>query len=62
MQPPISMMEAPRQHDEAIEGAASAHTGVPVRPRGEGDSRFIVLAVMGGRLVVSRLGSSFQGV
>ena len=41
---PDSMMEALRQHDEAIDGAASAHTGVPVRPRGEGDSRFIVFA------------------
>ena len=39
---PDSMMEALRQHDEAIEGAALDHRGVPVRPRGEGDSRFIV--------------------
>ena len=41
---PDSMMEALRRHDEAIEGAAAAHAGIPVRPRGEGDSRFIVFA------------------
>ena len=39
---PDSMMEALRQHDDAIEGAAEDHGGVPVRPRGEGDSRFVV--------------------
>ena len=39
---PDSMMEAIRQHDEAIEKAALAYHGVPVRPRGEGDSRFVV--------------------
>ncbi len=39
---PDTMMDALRQHDEAIEAAAAAHNGVPVRPRGEGDSRFIV--------------------
>ena len=43
-QAPDSMTEALRQHDEAIEGAATANAGVPVRPRGEGDSRFIVFA------------------
>jgi len=41
---PESMMEAVRQHDEAIEGAAEAHSGIPVRPRGEGDSRFVVFS------------------
>jgi class 3 adenylate cyclase len=41
---PESMMEAIRQHDEAIEGAAENHGGVPVRPRGEGDSRFVVFS------------------
>ena len=39
---PDTMMDALRQHDDAIEAAATAHNGVPVRPRGEGDSRFIV--------------------
>jgi predicted ATPase/class 3 adenylate cyclase len=37
-----SMMEALRQHDAVIEGAAADYNGVPVRPRGEGDSRFVV--------------------
>ena len=41
---PESMMDAIRQHDEAIEGAAGNHGGVPVRPRGEGDSRFVVFS------------------
>ncbi len=41
-QAPDSMLEAIRQHDETIETAVAAHGGVPVRPRGEGDSRFIV--------------------
>jgi len=41
---PESMMEAVRQHDEAIEGAAQEHNGIAVRPRGEGDSRFMVFA------------------
>ena len=39
---PDAMMEALGQHDEAIEQATTAHAGIPVRPRGEGDSRFIV--------------------
>ena len=39
---PDSMMEAIRQHDRAIEEAVEAHNGIPVRPRGEGDSRFVV--------------------
>lgn len=39
---PDTMMEALRDHDDIIEGAALANRGVPVRPRGEGDSRFVV--------------------
>jgi predicted ATPase/class 3 adenylate cyclase len=39
---PDTMMEALRQHDHIIEHAAENSTGVPVRPRGEGDSRFVV--------------------
>jgi predicted ATPase/class 3 adenylate cyclase len=41
---PDAMLEALRQHDEAIEEAVAVHGGIPVRPRGEGDSRFIVFA------------------
>ncbi len=41
---PDSMLQALRQHDEAIEEVVAAHGGIPVRPRGEGDSRFIVFA------------------
>ena len=41
---PDSMMAAIRQHDEAIEETVQAHGGIPVRPRGEGDSRFIVFS------------------
>jgi predicted ATPase/class 3 adenylate cyclase len=41
---PELMLEALRQHDEAIDEAVTAHNGVLVRPRGEGDSRFIVFA------------------
>jgi predicted ATPase/class 3 adenylate cyclase len=43
-QAPDSMMAAIRVHDETIEAAVASHGGVPVRPRGEGDSRFIVFA------------------
>ena len=39
---PDSMMAAIRQHDEEIEGAAEVNNGLPVRPRGEDDSRFVV--------------------
>ncbi len=42
---PDSMIEALRQHDEAIEHSAASHNGIPVRPRGEGDSRFVVFPV-----------------
>ena len=57
---PDTMMDAIRQHDAAIEEAAAAHHGVPVRPRGEGDSRFIVFesapeAVMGAAEMQRRL-------
>jgi predicted ATPase/class 3 adenylate cyclase len=43
-QAPESMLQALRQHDEVIDEAVTAHGGILVRPRGEGDSRFIVFA------------------
>jgi class 3 adenylate cyclase len=46
-QAPDSMLKAMGKHDETIEAAVIAHGGVPVRPRGEGDSRFIVFANAG---------------
>ena len=39
---PELMLEALAQHDEAVVGATNEHGGVTVKPRGEGDSRFIV--------------------
>ena len=39
---PELMLEALAQHDVAVVGAANEHGGVTVKPRGEGDSRFIV--------------------
>ena len=39
---PDSMIEALHQHDRAIDESATAHNGQSVKPRGEGDSRFIV--------------------
>ena len=39
---PNSMMQALHQHDKAIDESATAHNGQSVKPRGEGDSRFIV--------------------
>lgn len=39
---PNSMMEALRLHDEAIGSAVEAHSGLSIKPRGEGDSRFVV--------------------
>jgi predicted ATPase/class 3 adenylate cyclase len=36
------MMRALAQHDEVIDAAVEAHNGVSVKPRGEGDSRFVV--------------------
>ncbi len=44
---PESMMAALNQHDEAIDGAVDAHNGVSVKPRGEGDSRFVVFRQAG---------------
>ena len=39
---PDTMMDALRVHDEIIDAASAANDGVAVKPRGEGDSRFIV--------------------
>jgi len=39
---PDTMMEAIQQHDSTIDEAIEAFGGVNVKPRGEGDSRFIV--------------------
>ncbi len=39
---PDSMMGALNQHDEVIDAAVQGHGGVSVKPRGEGDSRFLV--------------------
>jgi class 3 adenylate cyclase/tetratricopeptide (TPR) repeat protein len=39
---PEAMSQALTQHDEIIENLAQQHHGFVVRPRGEGDSRFIV--------------------
>jgi hypothetical protein len=41
---PDSMMEALNQHDLVIEKAAEGRGGVSVKPRGEGDSRFLVFS------------------
>ena len=41
---PESMMEALNQHDEVIEAVIADHSGISVKPRGEGDSRFLVFA------------------
>lgn len=59
---PDLMLDALRQHDQAIEEEVIAHGGVPVRPRGEGDSRFIVFtnaqdAVAGAAAMQRRLDS-----
>jgi predicted ATPase/class 3 adenylate cyclase len=43
-QSPDLMMRALDQHDEVIDEAVGAHEGVSVKPRGEGDSRFLVFA------------------
>jgi len=50
---PDSMMDALRQHDQAIEDAAASHNGVPVRPRGEGDSRFVVFSSASGAVAAA---------
>ena len=39
---PDTMMQALQHHDAVIDAAAGANNGVLVRPRGEGDSRFVV--------------------
>ena len=39
---PDSMMGALTQHDEVIDAAVEGHGGISVKPRGEGDSRFLV--------------------
>jgi class 3 adenylate cyclase len=39
---PDAMMDALRLHDEVIDAAVDEHHGVSVKPRGEGDSRFVV--------------------
>jgi len=39
---PADMRQALKRHDEIIETLAQQHNGFVVRPRGEGDSRFVV--------------------
>lgn len=39
---PAEMMEALRRHDDAVGAAVEAHNGILVKPRGEGDSQFVV--------------------
>jgi adenylate cyclase len=41
-QSPETMRQALARHDELIESLAEEHDGIVVRPRGEGDSRFLV--------------------
>lgn len=41
---PELMMGALEQHDQAIDEAVAGHDGVSVKPRGEGDSRFVVFS------------------
>ncbi len=41
---PDAMMGALRQHDVVIDAAIEANDGVSVKPRGEGDSRFVVFS------------------
>lgn len=58
---PGSMMAALRLHDGVIGNAVRAHGGVPVKPRGEGDSQFVVFqsaidAVQGSVEMQRRLG------
>ena len=57
---PDSMMHALEKHDEVIDGVAATHHGVSVKPRGEGDSRFLVFrsavdGVAGAAEIQSRL-------
>ena len=44
---PDVMMRALEQHDAVIDRAVEVHAGMSVKPRGEGDSRFIVFADAG---------------
>jgi len=39
---PAAMMKALRLHDDAIAAAVETHNGIVVKPRGEGDSQFVV--------------------
>jgi predicted ATPase/class 3 adenylate cyclase len=41
---PALMMRALEQHDEVIDAVVDDHGGVSVKPRGEGDSRFLVFS------------------
>src|SRR5688572_30315444 len=41
---PVAMQQAAARHDALIEQAIAEQSGVVVRPRGEGDSRFAVFA------------------
>jgi len=41
---PEAMRSALARHDQFFEAAIRAHRGTPIRPRGEGDSRFAVFA------------------
>ena len=41
-QAPSQMMEALAQHDDVVERTVADHNGHIVKPRGEGDSRFVV--------------------
>jgi predicted ATPase/class 3 adenylate cyclase len=43
-QHPEAMRQACARHDELVETLVARHAGVVVRPRGEGDSRFVVFA------------------
>src|SRR5690242_17047431 len=39
---PEAMRRCMRRHDQLIEAIVADHDGILVRPRGEGDSRFVV--------------------
>lgn len=47
---PEAMARALRLHDDIIDEAVEAHGGVSVKPRGEGDSRFLVFSDAGDAL------------
>lgn len=42
---PEHMMDALRMHDRVVDAAVSKYRGFSVKPRGEGDSRFVVFSV-----------------